>query len=162
MSLSRVVSRLIASSRISSPCVKRCFASGNGFDDFLQKPKVNAVAKLKDVSLFSSDLTKIKGVCNERFFRQIMSPSYFSSDKFTIKLPESLSVHSVILVGSKHKPKIARPPRLYIKTASSRLSGLGYFTMNRNARKPRKANHGKRPCGHTSRRAKNPRRVRVF
>ena len=40
---------------------------------------------------------------------------------------------------------------------------IGYQVMNRNARKPNKANHGKRPCSRYSRRAKrsqygNPRR----
>ena len=40
---------------------------------------------------------------------------------------------------------------------------IGYQMMNRNARKPNKANHGKRPCSRYSRRAKrsqygNPRR----
>lgn len=33
-------------------------------------------------------------------------------------------------------------------------SGIGYQMMNRNARKPNKANHGSRPCSRISRRAK--------
>ena len=34
------------------------------------------------------------------------------------------------------------------------MIGVGYQALNRNARKPRRANHGKRPCSRIARRAK--------
>lgn len=35
---------------------------------------------------------------------------------------------------------------------------LSIVFMNRNARKPKKANHGARPCSHVARKAKKPRK----
>jgi len=41
------------------------------------------------------------------------------------------------------------------------LSHLEYKCMNRNGRRPKKANHGARPCSSYARRARRPRRTRV-
>ena len=55
-----------------------------------------------------------------------------------------------LLFVNKEKMIINKPP------ASIAIDGckIGYQMMNRNARKPNKANHGSRPCSRISRRAK--------
>ena len=62
-----------------------------------------------------------------------------------------------IIMNQQHQEKVEQEQNFINNTI------IGYQMMNRNARKPNKANHGKRPCSRIARRAKrsrygNPRR----